>query len=141
MTSSPLTVLIFGHSFVRRLSSDLRSNFDAHAAELSDPLGDASIHLHGVGGRTVMTLRRYDQGAVSALKPDVSILEIGSNDPVANRPEVVGSEIDDVVHLLQQSYSVQVIGVCEVIPRVRAPFFTMSRRLYFNWGPCCSCMS
>ena len=68
MTSSPPTVLIFGHSFVRRL------NFDARAAELSDLLGDASIHLHGVGGRT--TLRRYDLGAVSALKPDVSILEI-----------------------------------------------------------------
>ena len=141
MTSSPLTVLIFGHSFVRRLSSDLKSNFDARAAELSDPLSDASIHLHGVGGRTVMTLRRYDLGAVSALKPDVSILEIGTNDLVANRPEVLGSEIDDVVQLLQQSYFVRVIGVCEAIPRVRAPFFTMSRGLYFNWGPCCSCMS
>ena len=83
----------------------------------------------------------YDLGAVSALKPDVSILEIGTNDLVANRPEVVGSEIDDVVQLLQQSNSVRVIGVCEAIPRVRALFFTMSRSLYFNWGPCCSCMS
>ena len=44
------TVLIFGHSFVRRLSSDLRSNFDARGAEFSDLLGDASINLHGVGG-------------------------------------------------------------------------------------------
>ena len=101
----------------------------------------ASIHLHGVGGLTVKTPRRYDLGAVSALKPDVSILKIGTNDLVANRPEVVGSEIDDVVQLLQQSYSVRVIGVSEVIPRIRAPFFTISRRLYFIWGPCCSCMS
>ena len=60
---------------------------------------------------------------VSALKPDVIILEIGTNDLAANRPEVVGSEIDDLVQLLLQSYSVRVIGVCEVIPRVRAPFF------------------
>ena len=94
-----------------------------------------------MGDRTVKTLRRYDLGAVSALKPDVSILEIGTNGLVANRPEVVGSEIDDVVQLLQQSDSVRAIGFCEVIPRVRAPFFTMSRRLYFNWGPCDSCIS
>ena len=64
-----------------------------------------------MGGRTIKTLRRYDLGAVSALKPDVIILEIGTNDLVANRPEVVGSEIYDAVQLLQQSYSVRVIGV------------------------------
>ena len=76
-----------------------------------------------MGGRTAKKLRLYDLGVVSALKPDVIILEIGTNDLAANRPEVVGSEIDDLVQLLLQSYSVRVIGVCEVIPRVRAPFF------------------
>ncbi|PFX15373.1 hypothetical protein AWC38_SpisGene20400 [Stylophora pistillata] len=114
---------IAGHSFVRRLSSDLRSNFDARAAKHFNRLGDAVIHLHGVGGRTVKKLRLYDLGVVSALKPDVIILEIGTNDLGANRPEVVGSGIDDLVQLLLQSYSVRVIGICEVIPRVRAPFF------------------
>ena len=123
MASSPPTVLILGHSFVRRLSSDLRSNFDARAAEHFNLLGDAVIHVHGVGGRTVKKLRLDDLGVVYALTPDVIILEIGTNDLVANRPEVVGSEIDDLVQLLLQSYSVRVIGVCEVIPRVRAPFF------------------
>ena len=105
MASSPPTVLILGHSFVRMLSADLRSNFDARAAE-----------HNGVGGRTVKKLRLYDLGVVSALKPDVIIIEIGTNDLVANRPEVVGSEIDDLVQLLLQSYCVRVIGVCEVIP-------------------------
>ena len=62
----------------------------------------------------------YDLGVVSALKPDVIILEIGTID---NRPEVVSSKIDDLVQLLLQSYSVRVISVCEVIPHVRAPFF------------------
>lgn len=123
MASSPPTVLILGHSFVRRLSSDLGSNFDARAAKHFNPLGDAVIHLHGVGGRTVKKLRLYDLGVVSALKPDVIILEIGTNDLGANRPEVVGSGIVDLVQLLLQSYSVRVIGICEVIPRVRAPFF------------------
>ena len=118
MASSPPTLLILGHSFVQRLSSDLRSNFDARAAEHFNLLGDAVIHLHGVGGHTMKKLCLYDLGVVSALKPDVIILEIGTNDLVANRPEVIGSEIDDLVQLLLQSYSVRVISVCEVIPRV-----------------------
>ena len=126
MASSPPTVLILGHSFGWRLSSDLRSNFDALAAEHFNLLGDATIHLHGMGGRTVKKLRLYDLGVVSALKPDVIILEIGTNDLVANRPEVVGSEIHDLVQLLLQSYSVRVIGVCDVIPRVRGPFFNVA---------------
>ena len=126
MASSPPTVLILGHSFGRRLSSDLRSNFDAHAAEHFNLLGDAVIHLHGIGSRTVKKLRLYDLGVVSALNPDVIILQIGPNDLVANRPEVVGSEIDDLVQLLLQSYSVRISSVCEVIPRVRAPFFNVA---------------
>ena len=123
MTSSAPTVLTLGHSFVRRLSLDVRSNFDARVAEHFHLLGDASIHLHGVGGRSVKTLHRYDFGSVSALKPDVIIFEMGTNDLVANRPDVTGSEIGDLVQLLLQSYSVRVIGVFEVIPCVRAPFF------------------
>ena len=42
----------------------------------------------------------------------IDVLEIRTNDLVANRPEVVGSEIDDLVQSLLQSYSVRVIGVC-----------------------------
>ena len=126
MASSPPTVLILGHSFVRRLSSDLSSNFDARASEHFDLVGDPVIHLHGVGGRTVEKLRLYDLGVVSARRPDIIILEIGKNDLVDEHPEVVGCEIDDLVQLLLASYSVRVIGVCEVIPRIRAPFFNVA---------------
>ena len=121
MASSPPTVLILSLSFVRRLSSDLRSNFDARATEHFNLLGDVVIHLHGVGGCTVKKLRLYDLGVVSALKSDVIIVEIGTNDLVANHPKVIGY---DLVQLLVQSYSVRVIGVCEVIPLVRVLFFS-----------------
>ena len=47
MASSPPTVLILGHSFVRMLSADLRSNFDARAAEHFNLLGDAVIAWRG----------------------------------------------------------------------------------------------
>lgn len=58
-----------------------------------------------------------------SLKSNNIILEIGTNDLVDGLPEVVASEIHDLVQLLLESYSVRVIGVCDVIPGVRAPFF------------------
>lgn len=58
--NSPSTVLILSHSFVRRLSSHLSSSFNTRASEHFLLLGNAIIHLHGVGGRTVEKLRPRD---------------------------------------------------------------------------------
>ena len=123
MASSPPTVLLFGHSFIRRLRDDLRTQFDPRADEAFKLSKDAIVHLHGVGGRTVRKLIQYDLGVFSSLSPHAVILEIGTNDLSDLRPEVVGSEIEELVRLLLDSYAVRVIGVCEVIPRVRAPIF------------------
>ena len=57
------------------------------------------------------------------MSPEIVILEIGTNDLSHLRPEVVGSEIEELVHLLLQSFSIKVIGVCEVLPRVNASVF------------------
>ena len=40
------------------------------------------IQLYGVGGSTVKKRHQDDLGAVSALKPDIIILEMGTNDLV-----------------------------------------------------------
>ena len=56
------------------------------------------IHLHGVGGRTVKKLCLYDLGVVSALKPDVIIIEIGT---IANRPKVVLRSNQYLTHVLE----------------------------------------
>ena len=47
----------------------LQSNFDFQADESFNQPDDAIVHLHGVGGRTVKKLRKYDLGVVSSLKP------------------------------------------------------------------------
>ena len=60
---------------------------------------------------------------VSSLSPQVVILELGTNDLTRLRPEVAGSEIEELVHLLLDTFSVRDIGMCEVLPCVRAPFF------------------
>ena len=100
----------------------LHLHFDSRADDTFGLSDDAIVHLHGVGGLTVARLRR-DLGMVSSLSPQVVILELGTNDLTRLRPEVAGSEIEELVCLLLDTFSVRVIGVCEVLPRVRAPFF------------------
>ena len=110
-------VLILGHSFVKRLQSDLKTTFDARAVSNFRLEGTATVNLFGVGGRTVEKLRRYDLHVVRRLAPDVVILEVGSNNIPDVRPEVVGSSIEELVSLLLDNFSVTVVGVCHVIPR------------------------
>ena len=48
---------------------------------------------------------------VDKCKPDILVLEIGTNDLTGLAPEVVGSVIKDLVCLLHETYGVKVIGV------------------------------
>lgn len=50
-------------------------------------------------------------------------MELSTNDLAHLRPEVANSEIEELVRILLDTFSVRVISVCEVLPRVRAPFF------------------
>ena len=58
---------------------------------------EAVIRLFGVGGRTVEKLCHFDESTIETFGPDVILLEIGTNDLAKTAPEVVGSEVDDLV--------------------------------------------
>ena len=88
------------------LRDDLRSHFDSRADDTFGLSHDANV-----------------LGIVSSLSPQVVILEIGTNDLTRLRPEFTGSEIEELLRLLLDTFSVRLIGVCEVLPRARAPFF------------------
>ena len=49
-----------------------------------------SVHLHGVGRRTVAKLRSSHLNVAERIAPDVLIFEIGTNDLVVTSREVVG---------------------------------------------------
>ena len=101
MANTDPKVIILGHSFVKRLQRDLNSSFDPRARKDFKLRGTASVSLHGVGDRTVSKLRQFDLNILSRLRPLIVILEIGTNDLSHQRPEVVGSSIDDLVcHIL-----------------------------------------
>ena len=110
-------VLILGHSFVRRLRSDLHARFDERAAKNFDLQGTAEIFMHGVGDRTVPKLRKMDMGVITRISPDIVILDIGTNDLALAPPEVVGSDIEELVRSLVAEYSVRAVVLCQVTPR------------------------
>lgn len=112
-------VLILGHSFVKRLKSALSNAFDSRAKSNFDLLKSAEIYLHGIGGRTVEKLHTHDVHFVRKLKPDIVILEIGTNDLSSLAPEVVGSAIEELIVLLKTIPSVSIMCLCRVIPRAR----------------------
>ena len=99
MSTRVPSVLILGHSFVKRLKRDLRSNFDPRADGKFKRWGNLSVLFHGVGGCTVPKLLSSDLHVVAQIAPDVLILEIGTNDLVVTSPEIVGSEIENLAQL------------------------------------------
>ena len=100
MSSCVPSILILGHSFVCRLRDDLDAHFDTHAASNFHLPESGYITLLGTGGRTVEKVVKYDLQSVHKYKPDIVILELGTNDLSTHAPEVVGSKIDDLVHAL-----------------------------------------
>lgn len=108
--------LVLGHSFVRRLSEDLDKDFDPRAKKNYD-LNHLVVRMKGVGGRTILKVRQHDLPTVHRFQPDILILELGTNDlMLTNRPEVIGSQLEELISELRIKFSVHVIGVCKVIP-------------------------
>ena len=129
---APSTVLVLGHSFARRLKSDLKFQLDSRMSPSFKFDGTARVYMHGIGGRTVTRLRKYDFGVVARLSPDIVIREIGT-DLSFLPPEVVGSEIEELVSQLQQAYRVKVVCVCLITPRHRNQVFNAKTLILNNY--------
>ena len=78
-------------------------------------ISDVVVHFAGVSSRTVRKLVQYDLSQVIKFKPDMVILEIGANHLTDLQPEVVGSEIEELVCLLHESYDVKLTAVSSSI--------------------------
>ena len=94
---APPIVLILGHSFARRLRLDLQFQSDSRISPSFKLDGTACDYMHGIGGRTVSQVCKYDIGVIVCLSPDIVILDIGTNDLSFLPPEVVGSKIEKLV--------------------------------------------
>ena len=81
------------------------------------PPESGHVSLFGTGSRTVAKLNKYDLSSLHKYRPDIVILEIGTSHLSILRTEVVGSQIDDLAHVLRDQYKIRVVGVCQVINR------------------------
>ena len=74
-------VLILGHSFIRRLHAFItRSHDNEYTTKLGILTPDFICKWHGVGGRTVAKVLKYDLSVVKEFGPDIIILQLGTND-------------------------------------------------------------
>ena len=83
----------------------------------------ADITWHGIGGRTVAKTIKFDLHVVRSTRPDIVIVQLGTNDLPVQSPLQVGSELEDFVRLLHDSYGVKFVCVCQTIRRRSATAF------------------
>ena len=112
---APLQILILGHSFTRCLAGFLQKRGHEHLMAKLSPLG--SIRFHGVGGRTIVKVRKFDLGIIRCLSPDILVLEVGSNDLTKLPAQTVGSKLETLVRYLHDEFNVKSIAVCQVTRR------------------------
>ena len=105
---APPQILMLAHAFIRRLAGFLQKR-----GHLSSSLG--SIRFHGVGGRTIVKVRKFDLGIIRILSPDIIVLELGSNHLTKLPAQTVGSELETLVRYLHDEFNVKSIAVCQVI--------------------------
>lgn len=98
-----------------------------HNVHINYDVRDALVTVHGVGGRTVQKLKRYDLNIVRNVKPKVVILEIGTNDLTMNSPESVATEIVTFCHMLHDHHNVKHVYIAQIIQRTRQPTASFNR--------------
>lgn len=67
-------VHILGHSFVKHLSQDLSRGFDDRTDLNFGLQGSLSVHLYGMGGRTIDKLCAFSLGIINSLAPMTSLI-------------------------------------------------------------------
>ena len=60
---------------------------------------------------------RHDLHVVQSVRPDIVIVQLGTNDLSSRPPLLVGSDLEDFVRLLHDSCGVQFVCVCQTIRR------------------------
>ena len=121
-------VLVLGDSFIRRLRLFLSR--DSYHFSVDFKLSHrAFIKWHGVGGRTVSKTLHLDLNVIESFRPEIVIMQLGSNDLTDSDPLHVGSAIEDFVRLLHDTYGVKVVCVCQTIMRQGAVVFNRKAKL------------
>ncbi|CAG2213580.1 unnamed protein product [Mytilus edulis] len=122
--SNRTMVLILGHSFIHRLSYKITNTWDRILVQNLN-LREAGVRTHflGFGGGNIDTLLKDKKGSIRdeclEFPPDIVVLQIGGND-LDNKPfdmHVYVRKVVSFINILQQTYGVKKVVVCEIFGR------------------------
>ena len=106
-------MLILGDTFIKRLKQFIQNNSNDFDLDFLISL-TVLIRWDGVEGRTEKTLK-FDTNVLHSFRPDIVILQLGSNDLVTLLPLHVGSALNEFVHFLYEPCRVKLVCVCQTI--------------------------
>ena len=126
-------IFISGHSFIRRLHNFVAANPNINHQFLLNNV--TTFKCHGVGGKTVAKTLQYDLPVVVSFAPGtcIVILQLRTNDLFRLDPLVVGSSIEELVTILDDTYNVENICVCQTLLAIS--FLTCVQCTYYT-KPC-----
>ena len=116
MSSSPLKVVILGHSFVRRTSDYINQDKSGalHNFGLS-PTTHTISFISRPGGKARNMKNAYSQ--IQAIEPDLVLLDIGTNDLQSSSPSVLVSQVYNIFRTLVYFCNVKMVVFLQVLPR------------------------
>ena len=95
-------MLILGHTSVQQFNHFLLEEKDPQLTLQFDLPNSVEVVFHGVGGRTVAKIEKYDWEQIRCLDTDKIILEIGFN---------------DLVRSFQNELHTKLVTICQILPR------------------------
>lgn len=99
-------MLIFGYSFVRRLSTFIRRHWSDglnHSFSLTEPV----VKFCGNRELTVTRALNSRLTCVASFRPNIVIIELGTNDLTRFGPAEVGSNLEEFARNLHANYGVK----------------------------------
>lgn len=117
MAYSKPNVLVFGHSFIKRLHHSIIERYhDSFTADFG--LNQCNVSLRGYSGLTVELNKDRLYSVVEGIFPqnhfDASVIQLGSNDIGYSTPENIASSLIQLAQKFLDHYGVKVVYICQV---------------------------
>ena len=130
LDDSRVSVLYYGHSFVRHLRDYVKKVPDLDNWGFSHRQAD--IHYYSIGGATLDKLLQDEHlWHIEYMKPDVVIVEIATNDLARNGVDYTANKIADKTHKLL--LEIQDRGVKRVVINQVLPVICVINKLHVHF--------
>ena len=129
--SEPVSVLIWGHSYVRRLQDYCMESEERYNLGLSPDTHSIFFKARG-GGKSIHA--KMDFKIIDQVGAEVVIIDIGTNDLDADRvaPNVLANEVFEAARTIKYMYpEVKKILILEILFRTPNGSFPMRNRNFF----------